>query len=183
VDITGGIADPATFTGSNTQAQIRNAVNKMHSDLSHAWLELHKTRPQYFAKVIKDHATQLIFGWTDGVKVYAASFSAWPQADGSSTTPGIHFYPDPKDPSTQFKWMVGGSCTKLMSDKLNGNSPLPALPDLAKQLIQLEIESDASAHPHITQRSVGPPIDVLVINANEEHRYQRELTSKCFDLP
>lgn len=182
---------PARFIGLNTCEQVRNAINSLHSDMSNAWLELNRSNAQFFTKVVENHATHVIFGWADDKEAGAASYSAIPLAGGYSSSPEIHFYPDPHIPSTitNPNWIAGGECDqpmkKLIKDKLKGNS-LPAdtdLPILAKQLIQLAIDANAAAHPDITQRTVGSPVDVLVITLNGTHSYQREAASKCSELP
>jgi len=60
----------------------------------------------------------------------------------------------------------------------------PDLPEFARSLIKLENDGDIAHHPDGKGRSVGWPIDVLMIKqSNGPHWYQRQPESQCPELP
>jgi hypothetical protein len=168
-----------TLRGTRISEQIRKAIEAFDSKTRTAWQNANRANLQFYSKTIAGHATQLIFGWTDGSEFGAASYSAIPQVDGGSSTPQWAIYPnDEVSNDTPFVWMISGDASEATNRKLRDIStravPLPTnLPEFARTLIQDEITADKTNH------SVGHPIDVLVIDARGTRWYKRERCSKC----
>jgi hypothetical protein len=179
----------ANFTGNNKAEQVRDAMKELHATITAVWSDVHKSDSLFFASSIQGHATQVIFGWRNGGKVGAASYSAVPLPDGSSTPPQFSLYPQPGTSPNGPAWMVGGSNSELIKSLLNAmkqnGESLPAdVPEFARRLIKLEIDGDIARHPDGKSRSVGWPIDVLAIDRSDgPHWYRRQPESQCPDLP
>jgi hypothetical protein len=168
-----------TRRGENMSKQVRNAIEAFDSKTRAAWKSASMVAPQFYAKTIAGHSTQLIIGWVDGPDFGLASYSAIPQADGSSSVPQWAIYPNNEVLSdTPFVWVIDGDASNATNRKLrnisNRTAPLPTnLPEFARTLIQDEIRADK------THRSVGHPIDVLVMDTKGTRWYKKEHRSKC----
>ena len=147
------LGDP--LRGISSSEQVRRAIDTSDSRTRTAWENANRVAPQFYSEVIAGHATQLIFGWIDGDEPGAASYSAIPQADGSSSVPQWAVYPNDAAPGdTPFLWMISGDASaatnRQLRDISNRVKPLPTnLPQFARVLLQDEIKADK------THRSVG----------------------------
>ncbi len=168
-----------TLGDPSISENVRRAITRFDATTRSAWRNANRVAPNFYSRVIAEHATQLIFGWIDNNGLGAASYSAIPQPDGSSSTPQWVIYPNDSVPSdTPFLWLTSADASTSTDRKLmdisNRVRALPAnLPAFARSLIKDEIRAD-KAH-----RSVGHPIDVLVIDTKGTRWYKSERDSKC----
>jgi hypothetical protein len=168
-----------TLRERNLHEEVRAAINAFDLKTRNAWRIAESLNRPFFSAAIAEHATQLIFGWTDGTELGAASYSAIPLPDGTSSRPEWAIYPSSDIPSeTPLVWMVGGEASERMRHTLEGISnrtiKLPTdLPAFARGLIKDEIKADQ------THRLVGYPIDVLVVKRIGTQWYRPDTESKC----
>jgi hypothetical protein len=164
----------ARFVGNTRRDRVRSAVASLKSEITQAWQTVWREDPQRYASVLQGKALNLIFGWRDGSGFGAAKSSLLPQEGGRVSEPRIDFYPRSPEFETVSSWMTGGASQDRMFRRLQSLSALPNdLPRFAAQLIQMEIDADAG------HTSVDRPIDVLVIDAQGPHWYDRKPESKC----
>ncbi len=178
------IISAAKFNGASAAEQVRDAIHELHSKVTLLWHDIRESDLAFYTSTIAGHAIQVIFGWSQTGELGMASYSAIPLPDGRSSAPDLKIYPKESDLSGALRWLTGGSNDKAMKQRLDavnkGTEPLPdALPEFARQLIQLETDADVAKHPDGKGRSVGPPIDVLVITAQGAQSYKRQPESKC----
>lgn len=184
-----GLVRKVKFAGTTKAEQVQDAINELHSNLALAWSDAYKNAPEFFRSTIQCHAAQAIFGWIDGGQIGAASYSSTPLPGGRNNGSTSAVYPMRGASRDSPVWMAGGSNAELMDTRLNAmvknHESLPAdVPEFARQLIKLEIDGNIARHPDGKGRSVGWPIDVLVINqSNGPHWYRRQVESQCPELP
>jgi hypothetical protein len=150
------------FEGNTVRERIANAVAQFRSVL----LAFRRETP-----------IDLIFGWVDqaipGILHYQLRLTDAGQ-DKSNPAP----WPDDSVPTdTPFIWAVGGKQSKIMETRLKAiierKDPIPRrLAGFAQELIQSEIDADKSG-------SVGPPINVLIIDSAGARWYNQDRESNC----
>ena len=164
----------ARFVGNTKRDRVRSAIAGIKSEITRAWQTVWQEDPQLYAAVIQGNPLNLIFGWRDGSAFGAAEYTVVPEPGARVSEPRTVFYPQAPESQNVSSWTTGGASQNRMSARLSSLRALPDdLPRFAAQLIQLEIDADAG------HTSVGPPIDVLVIDSQGAHWYDRSPQSKC----